>query len=358
MPPNKGIIQASFQKAPAALSSLQRIQIPFREVLFHVFYTSSTIYVALWHLRRQPAPCPRSDLFRTRSKRACQARGYADLYQRGDAYRDLEQANANGVTFKSPVAGELTVKWDKIKELKSNKQFAVVSKNEKLKRNTAASMVPLGTISVADSNVEVVTSSGTKTVPIAQTDAVVDAAVFSKQLSGPSGFLNGWAGAATAGASLVRSTQNQTTFTGAINLVRAIPTVDWLAARNRTLFDYNQAYGSTTQPAIGVQPSLTVKTNIFHVDGERDEYISNRVYYFGGVSFDHNFSQGLFYSSSTAAASVGPRSRMQSRSWTSRPISTTRSSASPIPRRIQTEPDRIDFWGDVYPRSAKEDRIR
>jgi hypothetical protein len=59
------------------------------------------------------------------------------------------------------------------------------------------------------------------------------------------------------------------------------------------LIDYDQAYGSTSQSVTALQPSLTVKTNIFHVDAERDEYIADRVYYFGGVSFDHNFSQGL-----------------------------------------------------------------
>ncbi|MGI8771803.1 MAG: DUF481 domain-containing protein [Acidobacteriaceae bacterium] len=206
---------------------------------------------------------------------------------------ELELANSDGVTFKSPVAGELTVKWDKIKELKSDNQFAVLAKNQKLKRKTAAGVVPQGTLSVADSNVQVSTSSGAKTVPVGQTDAIVNAADFTKQISGPSGFLNGWNGLATLGISLVRSTQNQTTFTGALNLVRAIPTVDWLPARNRTLIDYNQAYGSTSQAVAGLQPAQTVKTNIFHFDFERDEYITDRVYYFGGVSFDHNFSQGL-----------------------------------------------------------------
>jgi hypothetical protein len=205
----------------------------------------------------------------------------------------LEQANADGVTFKSPVAGELTIKWDKIKELKSDKQFAVLAKNQKLKRKTAASVVPQGTISIADGNVQVSTSNGTRTVPVSQTNAVVDDAAFTKQISGSSGLLSAWTGSTTAGVSLVRSTQNQTTFTGAVNLVRAIPTVEWLPARNRTLIDYNQAYGSTSQSVTALQPSLTVKTNIFHVDAERDQYLTDRIYYFGAVSFDHNFSQGL-----------------------------------------------------------------
>ena len=36
-----------------------------------------------------------------------------------------------------------------------------------------------------------------------------------------------------------------------------------------------------------------MKTSIFHADAEQDEYISHRLYYFGGIAFDHNYSQGL-----------------------------------------------------------------
>ena len=60
-----------------------------------------------------------------------------------------------------------------------------------------------------------------------------------------------------------------------------------LPARNRTLFEYNQAYGSTSQ---ALNP--TIKANIFHAEGERDEYVSRRLYLFGNAAFDHNFSQG------------------------------------------------------------------
>ena len=42
------------------------------------------------------------------------------------------------------------------------------------------------------------------------------------------------------------------------------------------------------------QPNTpTVKTSIYHAGGERDEYFGARVYGFGSVSFDHNFSQDL-----------------------------------------------------------------
>ena len=36
-----------------------------------------------------------------------------------------------------------------------------------------------------------------------------------------------------------------------------------------------------------------MKTSIYHLDGERDEYFTARVYGFGQLAYDHNFSQGL-----------------------------------------------------------------
>jgi hypothetical protein len=212
----------------------------------------------------------------------------------GDTLKgELEDATSDGITFKSPVAGELTVKWDKIKEVKSDRDFAVLAKNEKLKRKTATSVAPQGPISIAENKVEVRTPSGSKTVPVPETGHVIEKAAFDKEINHTPGLLGGWTGSATADVSLVRATQNQTTFTGGISLVRAIPPVDWLAPRNRTLIDYNQSYGSTSQTVVAGQVSTTVKTNIFHADAERDEYLTTRIYAFGGVAFDHNFSQGL-----------------------------------------------------------------
>ena len=212
----------------------------------------------------------------------------------GDTLKvELKDATSDGVTFKSPVVGELTVKWEKIKEVKSDRDFAVLAKNEKLKRKTASSVAPQGPISIADNKVEVHTPSGSKTLPVPETNHVIDKAAFDKAINHTPGLLSGWTGSATADVSLVRATQNQTTFTGGVSLVRAIPSVDWLAPRNRTLIDYNQSYGSTSQTVTAGQATTTVKTNIFHADAERDQYLTQSVYAFVGVAFDHNFSQGL-----------------------------------------------------------------
>ena len=201
---------------------------------------------------------------------------------------ELEKANADGITFKSPVAGELTVKWANIKQLHSDKNFAILTKNEKLTRKRASAVVPQGTVSVEDKQLTVATSSGPRTIPLADANLLVDAAAFDKAVNHPPNFMHGWGGTAAAGASLVRATQNSTTFTGAVSLTRAIPLVDWLPPRSRTTLDYNQAYGTVSQAA-----TPTLKTNIFHAEAEQDEYLSSRLFAFASATFDHNFAQSL-----------------------------------------------------------------
>jgi hypothetical protein len=188
------------------------------------------------------------------------------------------------------MVGEVKVSWANIKELRSDKSFAILPKSVKLTRATAAAVVPQGKVSVEDKNIIVATSTGPKTVPIANADRLLDAAAFTRAVTHTPSLLQGWGGAATGGASLVRSTQNATTFNGAINLVRATPEVDWLPARSRSLIGYTQTYGTTSN---STPPANTVETNIFHASGEQDMYFSPRLFAFGSATFDHNFSSFL-----------------------------------------------------------------
>ena len=201
---------------------------------------------------------------------------------------ELEKANGGGITFKSDMAGEINVGWDKIKTLTSTKSFAILTKNQKLTRKDAVALVPQGAISYEDKKITVAAAAAQKTVPVADANQLVDSGAFDKAVNHPPGFFSGFGGTATGGVTLVRATQNNTTFNGAVNLVRATPTVDWLPARDRTIIGYTQSYGTVSQPG-----TATVETNIFHANGERDEYFSPRLYAFGSVTFDHNFSSNL-----------------------------------------------------------------
>jgi hypothetical protein len=201
----------------------------------------------------------------------------------------LERATNVAVVFKSDMAGEVTVEWSKIQEIRSPQKFAAIPKNVKLRRREDTSNVPEGTIAGTAKQVEVTRSpeAPPQTVATGDLAQLVPLPDFEKAFQ-RAGFTEGWAGGATAGISLTEATQTDQTFTAAVNLVRAAPSENWLDARSRTIFDYNEAYSKLTQPG-----SPAVKTSLFHSDVEQDWYFSPRVFAFGQAMFDHNVSQGL-----------------------------------------------------------------
>jgi hypothetical protein len=200
----------------------------------------------------------------------------------------LKRSTGATVTFKSDMAGEVTVDWSKIKELHSSQRFAVIRKDMKVHKHLDPSTIPQGALSMSDQKLEVKPEGRPpQTIPVGDTADVIDAAEFQKDIGRP-GFFEDWKGAITGGVSLVESTQKSRTFNGGFHFVRAIPAADWLEPRDRTIVDFGASYGKVIQP--GVED---VKTEIYHFGAERDEYFSQRVFGFGQLSYDHNFSQGL-----------------------------------------------------------------
>ncbi len=202
----------------------------------------------------------------------------------------LVKAHGSTVTFKSDSLGEVNVDWKKIQELHSSQAFVALNKTIKLNRKSDTTKLPEGTVSMADQKLTLTPPSGTpETIPVADTAHLVDRPDFEKVVLHDPGFFEAWNGAVTAGASLVEATQTSRTFTGALNLVRAIPTENWVDARNRTSLNFTASDGVVTQPG-----NPTIKTEIVHADLERDEYISaSHIFGFGRAAFDHNYSQGL-----------------------------------------------------------------
>lgn len=201
----------------------------------------------------------------------------------------FEQSNGSSVRFKSDVLGELTIDWSKIKELHTSQKFAVLPKNLKLKRNANVSNIPEGSIAEAGQKITVTPSTGPpQTVSVADTGNVIDQTTFENAVQHNPRFISDWGGSVTAGASLVQATQESRSLTTAISLIRTVPDEDWLQRRNRTQADFSFSYGTVEQPA-----TPTVKTDIYHGDIQRDEYLSASVFGFGQAAFDHNFSQGL-----------------------------------------------------------------
>ncbi len=211
----------------------------------------------------------------------------------------LESVTAGNVVFDSDMAGKLTISIDKIKELKSGAQFALLRKGDQVGKTH----VPEGTVEVADGNLTLTPSPSQQpdqppaVVPAKDVNYLIDQPTFDKEANHKAGFRTGWGGTLTGGANIERSTTTGTTLSAGLALVRAIPTVPWMLPRNRTTVDIQESYGKLSTPVIPPTtpptPASVVLTNIFHADAERDEYFSPRLYALGDVSFDHNYGQGL-----------------------------------------------------------------
>lgn len=213
---------------------------------------------------------------------------------------------AGKVTFHSDPLGDFTLGWDKIKELHVAGKFGVIDRPVAARGKKGVVQFPVGTFDVAGQHVTVHTENAPAPapIPVAKAQYIMDSTALDKQINHEPGFFAGWNGAATAGATLVSATNDQYTFTGAINLARTTPTVNWLDPRDKTLFAFNESYGKITQPAYSYPATppatgsipvaaVVTKLSITHFGAERDEYFSPRVYVLAQAAFDHNYSQDL-----------------------------------------------------------------
>ncbi len=232
----------------------------------------------------KPAPNPAPDIL---------------VLSNGDTLHGKLVSSIGGkVTFHSDPLGDVTVGWDKIKELHSTQKFAMLDDKTKAMGRKKAKQIPVGTVEMADQSVTVHQEAGAAaTIPTKSVEIITDEATLNKQINREPGFFDGWNGAATAGATLVAATQNQYTVSGGIGLVRSVPTVSWLKPRDRTSIDFNGSFGQITQPGYlsGTTPvpAVVTKSEIYHGDAERDEYLSPKFFALGQVAFDHNYSQSL-----------------------------------------------------------------
>lgn len=216
------------------------------------------------------------------------------IFSNGDQLTGtVERGAGDSIVFKSDMAGEITIPFAKIKELRAHGAFALLRKG--IKKPTTN--VPEGTIAYTDSKITLSSSSAViETVDPKDIAYLVDKPTYDKQLTTRPGLLTGWKGAVTGGATLVRSTQNGSTYTVGTTLIRAVPLVPYLPPKSRSIFNLNETYGKLTSPSIPqtTPPTFsTVKTDIFATGFEQDEYFSPRFYGLGHANFNHDYSQGL-----------------------------------------------------------------
>ena len=202
----------------------------------------------------------------------------------------LQRSTGTKVFFCSDTVGDVTVEWSKIQALQSSQKFAVVEKGVKLRTKETGLRIPQGTVSVSDGSVLVNTapSQPPLTLPLTGTQDVIDLPTFHKVvLSRPAWYQN-WKGAGTVGLTLVQATQQNQSYTSSVNFYRDIPGEDWMNPETRTTLTFTSSYGELNQPN-----TPTVKTSIFHAQGEWDKYFSPRLFTFFETGFDHDYSQGL-----------------------------------------------------------------
>jgi len=163
------------------------------------------------------------------------------VFQNGDQLTGkVVRSAGDSVTFKSEMAGEISVPLTKIKELRSAGQFAVLEKNQ------PATKVPakLGRIAVSDGKLSVTRAPDqVELVPADQLAFVVDEPSYTKAIADKGSLLSGWNGSVSGGATLVRATQNGTTLTASAALVRERPGVAFLPQHNRICSTYRSRTG-------------------------------------------------------------------------------------------------------------------
>lgn len=211
----------------------------------------------------------------------------------------------NTVYFHNEFVGDVSVKWDKVKELRTGTALVVLEKSVFPRHGVVPANLPEGTLTVENGNItvqaaknaEAASAAPATTIPVKQAEYIVDETILKKQMAGHPGALSGWNGSLTGGATVVQATQEQYTLTGSASVVRVVPTVAWLDTRNRTSADLSGSFGKIIQPAYTsdgvVTPESASKIAIYHADAERDEYFSPRFYELAQTSFDHNFGQAL-----------------------------------------------------------------
>jgi len=242
------------------------------------------------------------------------------IFKNGDQLTgNLLNSTGTEVKFESEMAGVVTVSLDKIKELKSTRQFAIVPKDIKDSRNSA--MVPQGRINIKDDTIVVVPlpadssttpavpnsmdqlpaqnqqakiaaptipADGRKEVAASKVGFIVDDHTYQEEIHKKIEWKDGWGGHITTASTMVFATQNSYLFLISVALQRSVPNVSWLDPKLRTKIDYTQSAGQTSQ--IGTP---TTRTNIYHAAAERDKYVTPRRYFLVQTSFDHDSTQGL-----------------------------------------------------------------
>jgi hypothetical protein len=217
------------------------------------------------------------------------------VFKNGDRLTgSLVRCVGNSIIFKSDNVGEVTASMDKVQKLHSQGSFVVLEKHEKI---TLTTQQP-GNMTLNEGSVTVPDVKGApETVPTKDLGFIIDKGTYTKEVATNPDVFHRWSGFITGGATVVESSSTGRTYTADIALVRSIPTLPYLSRRTRTTFNLIETYGKITTPVIPQttppSPDSVAKVNIFDTGFEHDKYFTPRTYALAGLSYAHNYSEGL-----------------------------------------------------------------
>jgi putative salt-induced outer membrane protein len=197
-------------------------------------------------------------------------RAFADqvLLKNGDRLTGtITKSDGKTLVLHTPDAGDITINWPAVQGIKSDKALRV---------DLPSGKTAVGTVTTSDSTVEVATSSGQVTAPLAGVKGLEQQSDYEKLEHPP--LLGGWKGGVNAGFSLTGG-NSQTT-----NLA-----LGFLAAR-QTLRDKLSAYANTVYATSKTTTTVTTTVPPTVVTTTTTTANTNA----GGARYDHNLDSKLF----------------------------------------------------------------
>lgn len=211
----------------------------------------------------------------------------------------IDKVTFGNVSFHSDELGNLKIPLTKIKAMHTATAFAAGSKTEHLTNKNLAKQVPVGRIALENNTVKVMLpQGGVREFPARDLSFMMRKSAFRRELHEQPDLLYGWYGTVSLGATVVQSTNSALTYTGAVQLVRAIPTVAGLPAGSKMILNLSGTYGLAKSPEVVsgqqvIQTASVTKTDILHGALEYDKFFTPMVFGLVSGGADHNFGQGL-----------------------------------------------------------------
>lgn len=248
----------------------------------------------MWTLRAQTVPAATTATSATTE--ATETPDVQDVlfFKDGDRLTgNLVRIEDGAVIFRTNKTAELTIQFDAIRDLRCITRFAVLRRGIRVNARNAV----IGRIELRGEDLMVRPQAGsaqaTITLKAAEVEYAIDDATFEREVSRHTPLREGWTITASAGASLVRATENGTALNTSALFVRAIPGVSYLPRRSRLELGVTETYDLVSAAAIAAQPARSSETNTFHAGAEYNAYVHAHLYLLGDYTFDRNYAQGL-----------------------------------------------------------------